>query len=194
MKERQVEIIEASGRILTASGVKGLTIKNLAKEMQFSESAIYRHFTSKEAIVVEMLNYLAESMDKRLAKSVQNDGTAGEKLEELFKSQFIFFKKHPHFVVAAFSDGLMEESGRINEAILKIMGVKMKYLMPLILEGQQKGVFTSAITTEALVDIALGTFRLQMFKWRVSNFEFDIVKVGTKMIQSLLELIGNKQK
>jgi len=51
MKERQLEIIEAAGRILTLSGVSGLTIKNLAKEMQFSESAIYRHFTSKEEII-----------------------------------------------------------------------------------------------------------------------------------------------
>ena len=29
---RQLEIIEAAGKILTASGVGGLTIKNLAKE------------------------------------------------------------------------------------------------------------------------------------------------------------------
>jgi AcrR family transcriptional regulator len=43
---KQLEIIKAAGRILTASGVSGLTIKELAKEMQFSESAIYRHFES----------------------------------------------------------------------------------------------------------------------------------------------------
>ena len=61
---RQFEIIEAAGKILTSSGVGGLTIKNLAKEMQFSESAIYRHFKSKEDIIVAMLNYLANSILK----------------------------------------------------------------------------------------------------------------------------------
>ncbi len=61
-----------------------------------------------------------------------------EKFTTLFQNQFSFFKKNPHFVVAVFSDGLMEESQRINETILKIMGVKMKHLMPIILEGQQK--------------------------------------------------------
>ena len=66
---RQLEIIEAAGKILTASGVSGLTIKNLAKEMQFSESAIYRHFKSKEEIIIAMLNYLADNIDKRLVKS-----------------------------------------------------------------------------------------------------------------------------
>ena len=49
---RQIEIIEAAGRILTVSGISGLTIKNLANEMKFSESAIYRHFKSKEEIII----------------------------------------------------------------------------------------------------------------------------------------------
>ena len=47
ISNRQFEIIVAAGKILTSSGVSGLTIKNLAKEMKFSESAIYRHFASK---------------------------------------------------------------------------------------------------------------------------------------------------
>ena len=62
---RQLEIIEAAGKILNSSGVTGLTIKNLAKEMKFSESAIYRHFASKEEIIIAMLNYLAQEVDER---------------------------------------------------------------------------------------------------------------------------------
>jgi AcrR family transcriptional regulator len=53
--DRQMEIIEAAGRILTSSSTGGLTIKNLAKEMQFSESVIYRHFTGQEEIIVALL-------------------------------------------------------------------------------------------------------------------------------------------
>ena len=34
ISSRQLEIIEAAGKILTTSGVSGLTIKNLAKEMK----------------------------------------------------------------------------------------------------------------------------------------------------------------
>ena len=96
---------------------------------------------------------------------------------------------NPHFVVAVFSDGLLEESQRINETILKIMGVKMKHLMPIILEGQQKKVFTNAIKPDELLHIVMGTFRLQMFKWRVTNFQFDISIEGDNMIQSVLMLI-----
>lgn len=192
VSDRQLEIIEAAGKILTESGVGGLTIKNLAKEMKFSESAIYRHFTSKEEIIVALLEYLAANMDERYTKAISTEQSPEVKFTKLFQNQFSFFKKHPHFVVAVFSDGLMEESQRINETILKIMSVKNKHLMPIILEGQQKKIFTNSISSDDLVHIVMGTFRLQMFKWRIANFQFDISRNGDKMIQSILTLIKTK--
>lgn len=192
ISDRQLEIIEAAGKILTNSGVSGLTIKNLAKEMKFSESAIYRHFTSKEEIIIALLEYLAKSMDERYTNAISSEQSAEEKFTTLFQNQFSFFKKHPHYVVAVFSDGLMEESQKINEAISKIMGVKMKHLMPIIAEGQQKNVFTNSITPEELMHIVMGSFRLQMYKWRGANFQFDIIRNGNNLIQSLLTIIKTK--
>ncbi len=185
---RQLEIIEAAGKILTASGVSGLTIKNLAKEMQFSESAIYRHFESKEEIILSMLNYLASNTEKRLS-NIQLTTDPEENLKALFREQFSFFSLNPHFVVAVFSDGLLEESQRINETFMKLMNIKMKFLMPIIMEGQQRRIFTNAITTDELMHIIMGTFKLQMFKWRIANFEFDIKRSGENMVQSILTLI-----
>ena len=43
MRERQLEIIQAAGDILTESGLAGLTTKNLALKMGFAASALYRH-------------------------------------------------------------------------------------------------------------------------------------------------------
>lgn len=192
ISERQFEIIEAAGKILTSSGVSGLTIKNLAKEMQFSESAIYRHFTSKEEIILAMLEYLALSMDERYAQAVTEDQSVEQRFISIFENQFTFFKNNPHFVVAVFSDGLMEESKRINDAILKIMEVKMKHLLPILKEGQTKGIFTNSIESDELIHIVKGTFRLQMYKWKVSNFQFDILKKGNQMIRSLLSVIKVK--
>lgn len=160
--------------------------------MQFSESAIYRHFTSKEEIIIALLEYLAKSMDERYTNAISGEQSPEEKFTVLFQGQFSFFKYNPHFVVAVFSDGLMEESQRINETILKIMSVKIKHLMPIILEGQQTGVFTQLVTTDELIQIIMGTFRLLMFKWRMANFQFDIESTGNNMIQSLLIIIKNK--
>ncbi len=188
---RQLELIEAASRLLTTSGVNGLTIKNLAKEMNFSESAIYRHFSSKEDIIIAMLHYLAENIDERLANIPKTENPE-DNFRAMFQEQFKFFSRNSHYVVAVFSDGLLEESQRINEAMLKLMVVMMKYLMPLLTDGQQKNIFTNAITNEDLVHIVMGAFKLQMYKWRLFNSEFDLNESGNKMIDSILTLIKSK--
>jgi AcrR family transcriptional regulator len=188
---RQFEIIEAAGKILTASGISGLTIKNLAKEMKFTESAVYRHFTSKEEIIIAMLNYLADSIDERFSKATISSDPE-ENFRALFGAQIRYFNANQHFVVAVFSDGLMEESQRINDCIYNIMQVKMKYLLPIITDGQQKGIFTRVISAEELMHIVMGAFRLQMFKWRMANFSFDINQTADNMVKSILTLIKSK--
>lgn len=191
MKPRQLEIIEATGRILTRYGVNGLTIKNLAKEMNFSESAIYRHFSSKEEIIFELLNYLAESTETRLGYLKKSDFLE-ENFMALFEEQFNFFSKYPYFVVAVFSDGLMEESQRIKEAYFKLMFVVMTNLMPIITQGQQKEIFINTISAEQLVHIIIGSFKLQMFKWKVFDFKSDLIQDGHSLAESMLLLIKNK--
>jgi TetR/AcrR family transcriptional regulator, fatty acid metabolism regulator protein len=192
ISKRQLELIEAAGKILTTSGVGGLTIKNLAIEMQFSESAIYRHFSGKEEVIVAMLNYLANSMDERYKRAIKNDMSPIDKFNALFKSQFQFFQQNPHFIVAVFSDGLMEGSQKINQALLNVMTVKVKHLLPIIIEGQESGLFTKNLKPKVLMHITMGTVRLQMYKWRVGNFKMDIEKNGNEIVQALLSIIKEK--
>ena len=190
--KRQMEIIHAAGRLLTNVGVSGLTTKNLAIEMQFSESAIYRHFPSKEAIIIGLLNHLASTMDDHLTATLDKVDSPKAQFTALFQQQLDFFATHPYFMVAVFSDGLMEESQAINQAIFQIMSVKMKHLRPIILKGQEEGVFSNEISVDQLILVVMGSFRLQMYRWRIANFEFDIVQAGRKTIQSLLLLIQSK--
>lgn len=186
--ERQKEIIDAAGKILTQSGISGLTTKNLAKEMGFSEAAIYRHFPSKEAIILAMLGYLESNMYSRLSEIDQTKGV-DERFKAIFSSQFSFFTQNQHFVVAVFSDGLWEESGQVNQAILALMQTKMSFLLPLIQEGQSQGLFISTISSAQLAHIVIGAFRLHMFKWRVSGFSFDLVSSGNHLIDSILLVV-----
>ncbi|MCF8407101.1 MAG: TetR/AcrR family transcriptional regulator [Chitinophagaceae bacterium] len=189
ISKRQLEIIQAAGKILTQSGIHGLTIKNLAKEMKFTESAIYRHFESKEAIIITMLNYLVVTMDERLSNATKETDLPIKQIEVLFQNQIAFFKENPHFLISVFSDGLLEESEKINECIHGIMQVKSKHIIGIIKAGQDQKVITSKVATEELTHIIMGGFRLLMYKWRLAHFKFDITLKGEHYIKSILELI-----
>ena len=186
---RQLEIIEVSGKILIEKGIKGLTTKTVASEMNFSESAIYRHFKSKEEILVALLSLLKQNMNKRLTAQIKPQNSATENFKAVFTSQFNYFKKNPHFVVAVLSDGLLDESKEIKTIILQLMQNKMQLLGQILEQGKQTNEFNTEISTEDLLPIILGSFRFQMLKWKLSNFQYDITTEGNKTINNLLALI-----
>ena len=157
--------------------------------MEFSEPALYRHFGNKEAIIVTLLRYVAESMDQLYSLSLTKRLNPEQKFRSIFKTQFDFFAQKPHFAVAVFSDGLLEESQMINQEIMKIMTVKVKYLKPIIEEGQRTGVFTQTVNTDFLMHLVMGSIRLQMYKWRIENFQSNLVSIGDELIESLLKII-----
>lgn len=192
LKPRQIEIIQAAGSILTEKGLSGLTTKNLAARMGFGESALYRHFQSKEEVILAMLRYLADTMDKRLRLCVAPHVAPEAKIQAIFRSQLDFFAESPQYLVAIFSEGLLEESPKINEAIKSIMLTKKNHLTDAIRQGQASGAFVGDLPAEDLAHMLMGSFRLLMLRWRMADFSFDVKQSGRDLMQNLYKLIKTK--
>ena len=128
-------------------------------------------------------------MNKRLTAEIKPQNTAAENFKAVFTSQFNYFKKNPHFVVTVLSDGLLDESEEIKTIILQLMQNKMQLLAQILEQGKQANEFNTEISTEDLLPIILGSFRFQMLKWKLSNFQYDITTEGNKTIDNLLALI-----
>ena len=188
--KRQQEIIESAGKLLMEKGIKGLTTKNLAQEMAFSESALYRHFKNKEDIIVLLLDYLGSNIKQRLDIISENDSTSQEKLKQLFSSQFYFFSNNPHFVVAILSEGLFDESEKINQSIMKVIHYKIELVTKIIEVGKENNEFTNGIETQEIVHIIMGSFRMMMLKWKFSKFEIDLINQGNKIMNTTIKLVS----
>jgi len=189
IKPRQLEIIEAAGQLVTEDGFAALTTKRLAERMHFTEAALYRHFKSKEEILVTMLHHLASNIDERLASVAEAHPDPVERVRAMFDSQFTFFQKNPQYLMAIFASGLLEASHGIDAGIERIMVVKRRHLLNAIKEGQRSGVFTAEHSAETLTHIVMGTFRLHMLQWRMSGRSFDVRKKGRVLIGATLDLI-----
>ena len=187
--KRQQEIIESAGKLLMEKGIKGLTTKNLAIEMEFSESALYRHFKNKEDIILLLIHFLSENINLRFETILKAENNAEEKFLALFLSQFQFFKKNPHFIVIVLSDGLMDNSEDIKKSIKKLIETNFAALKKIMTDGQESKLFNQEMEADSLVHFAMGTFRLQMLQWKLSNFNFDIEIKGMKTMTDLLTLL-----
>ena len=81
--ERQIEIIEAATKRIDEHGIQDLTIKTLAADLNLSEAALYRHFKSKNEILLGLLTYFIEEMKDRLDVILSNkDRSPSELLKD----------------------------------------------------------------------------------------------------------------
>ena len=59
---RKQQIIEAARRLITDRGMEAVTIDAIAETVGFSESAIYRHFPSKQQILRRLIDDLEHDL------------------------------------------------------------------------------------------------------------------------------------
>lgn len=190
ISKRQFEIIQAAGKLLLERGIKGLTTKNLAAEMNFSESALYRHFKNKEDLIVFLLDYLRENMQERLLPLTQTNKQPIQGIMAVFESQFAFFSQNPHFIVAVLSEGLVDENPKIAQSVYSILQLKSNVLSQLIEAAKASGQITQTIATPDILHILLGSFRLMMLRWKMARFSYDLEREGAALMRINLQLLA----
>ena len=139
--ERQIEIMEAATLRIDKFGIQELTIKNLASDLSLSEAALYRHFKSKNEILLGLLTYFILEMNERLALIIEDkEKQPSELLKKVFVSQLNTFVQKPAIVSVIFSEGIFQFNKELSEKVSTMMALMQKNIKALIERGQNAGV------------------------------------------------------
>ena len=189
--DRQKEIIDVSLQLIAENGIQGLTIKNIANKIGFTESAIYRHYENKIQILIAILDYFKENSDSFFLKETQRVESSIIKIERLFLSHFNRFTSKPSLVAVIFSEEIFRNETVLVEKIQEIMKSNTQSLTSIIETGQKNNEIRTDIEATYLSTIVLGSLRMFVKKWQMSNFSFDLIGKGSEFINSIKILIQN---
>ncbi|NOR86489.1 MAG: TetR family transcriptional regulator [Bacteroidales bacterium] len=179
---RQAEIIEKSIGIIANKGIQGLTIKNLSKEIGISEPAIYRHFDSKTAILIAILDTF-EDMSTLMGGLAKNSAdTAPNKIAFIFSSMTDIFMETPALVSVIFAEEIFKNELVLKEKITSILNNNEDTIEGIIKNGQKKGEVRSDMSYKNLALIIMGSLRLIVKRWDLNNFSFDLKKEGKELM------------
>ena len=87
-------ILETALKVASRVGLQGLTIGTLSEELQLSNSGLFAHFGSKEALMLRTLEYAAE----RYAEVVVRPALAAPRGEPRIRALFEAFLRWPELV------------------------------------------------------------------------------------------------
>ena len=191
LSERQIEIIEAATKLIGEGGVQSLTTKTLAAEIGFSEPALYRHFSDKNEILKTILLFFKDVLRKGTMEIIKTDFSAEKKIQAMIDFQFNHLEKNPAIIMVLFSETSFQYNTELSNMVSQIMKQKSEMVAGMIESGQQEGVIRTDISAMQLATIVMGSMRFTLLKWRLSDFNFDLLQEG-KQLGVTLELLLKK--
>ena len=192
LTNRQIEIIQAATKLIGQGGVQSLTTKTLAKEMGFSEPALYRHFKDKNEILLSVLRFYMGQLKKGISDISEDKLSGLDKIKAVVDFQFGHFTKHPAIIMVIFAETSFQYDSVLSNQVSEIMRQKSKSLESIIKSGQEEGVIRKDILPQQLATIVMGSMRITILKWRLSNFKFDLLAEG-QTLWATFELLLRKQ-
>lgn len=188
--DRQIEIMEAATLRIDKFGIQELTIKNLAADLNLSEAALYRHFKSKNEILLGLLTYFIVGMRDRITTIVANEEkNPSELLQQIFTSQLNTFMHKPSIVSVIFSEGIFQFNIELSNKVSEMMELMKVNINFIIARGQNDGVFGKTISADSLTTIVMGSMRMVVLKWKLSGNKSNLVKDGSTVLNGLLKMI-----
>ncbi|MCC6448743.1 MAG: TetR/AcrR family transcriptional regulator [Chitinophagaceae bacterium] len=188
--ERQIEIMEAATLRIDKFGIQELTIKNLASDLSRSEAALYRHFKSKNEILLGLLTYFILEMNERIAVIIADkEKQPSELLKQLFLSQLNTFVQKPAIVSVIFSEGIFQFNKELSEKVSAMMALMQKNINTLVIRGQNDGVYGKLLGAETITTIIMGSMRMVVLKWKLSGNKSNLVNDGKNVLNGLLKML-----
>ncbi|MCZ2459732.1 MAG: TetR/AcrR family transcriptional regulator [Chitinophagales bacterium] len=188
--DRQIDIMDAATARIDKHGIQNLTTKNLAADLGLSEPALYRHFKSKNEILLGLLTYFIAEMKTRMAGVLSEPHeTAGDELRTLFSSQLEAFTKKPAIVSVIFSESIFHFNKELSKKVSEIMDLMQQFVSKNISSGQNKGQYSKLIAPGALATIIIGGMRLTVLKWKMSGHKSNLINDGKAVLEGVLKMI-----
>jgi AcrR family transcriptional regulator len=80
-------LLDAAARVFARKGLQGATVEEISEDAGFSRGAFYSHFTTKEEILLEVIQERATQQMTAIAEAFQQDGALEERLLKI--GQFV---------------------------------------------------------------------------------------------------------
>lgn len=192
LSARQLEILNATVKLIGEGGIQGLTIKNLSHEIGITESAIYRHFSSRTEILEVLLDTIKENITAKYTRAAQSGKDSFDRIRAMLDYQFSTFTAHPSYAIVILSDGLYQNEPVLRDRIYDIMEFARETFIKIINEGKEAGQIRKDISSGQLAFIIMGSIRLMINQWTLSEFRFDLKRQGSELRKTLELLLKNE--
>lgn len=190
VSDRQREIMDAALSIMSAHGIQRLTTKNLARSLKVTEPALYRHFRSKQDLLMSILSGYREFFAGIVRKITDAGPEAFDKIGALYREMFRDFADRPALSMVLFSEDIFKYDRHLSREVFEIIEMTHDTIEGMLREGVRRGEVRSDVPSRQMSWMVMGTMRLVVTKWRISGYAIDLPGEGRKMLSYMRKVLN----
>lgn len=191
-KDRKKQILTATREFIFSEGTSRFTLKKISNMIGITEAGVYRHFATKEEVILALLDSMFDPW-KAALENLLNDDTP-----EQYKI-LLLGKLHIHFLTEAkvnpmlfFSDALSPTHKRIIPKLLENFTFINSTIFKILSEGLKNNRFKQNFDVSAIQRCILGTLQGFVLKSTLQRAlpQDTLIKDLDKTLITLIKLIG----
>ncbi len=184
---RKESIILSAIDIIDNLGFQGLSIKEISVREGIAEGTLYKHFRSKDEVVLAVLDYYSK-FDEDIKQTIELKELSCADSIRFFISRFAeYYQNYPEMTAIYNSFEVFRNEANLAAKISEIFEYRSAILINIVKEGVYSGEFNLNTDCENLSDIILGSCREITLKWRMRKYNFDL----KERLLSTLDMILN---
>lgn len=190
---RKENVVLTAIEIIDELGIQGLSTREIAKRQGISEGTLFRHFKSKNDIILDVLEYFSK-YDADIFQSVKlKEFKPKEAIRFLVDSYITYYENYPAIISLTQIYGVFLSEPDFAAKTKSILSSRKNFLKEVIEEGQQVGEIKGDVESGIIADIIIGTISSLCMTWRLSNRGFALRKKTLAALTVILDGLNDSK-
>ncbi len=170
---RKQQIALAAMEIISEEGMQNLAMMKIAKRVGVTDAAIYKHFTSKDEMLLFMIEQIETTMFTRVIALVKDIEDPLEKLHNLFKFQLEFCEENKGIPRIIFTEFLQHKNKDLKQKVRRILNNYLTFIQKMLNTAIENGQIKGNINVESAATIFLGMIQSNVILWTLADYTYS---------------------
>lgn len=168
---KKEKILQTLAFMLEQPSPEKITTANLARQLDVSEAALYRHFASKAQMFEGLIGFIESALFGTLNRIIDETSVGTEQIHAILTFLLLFSEKNKGMTRVLIGEALVHENDRLQERVNKIGQRIESTLKQQIRLAELAGLWPERLKGTLFAPLALGYITGKWHLFAKSKFE-----------------------
>ena len=171
---RKKQIIAAARKLIVKKGSEHLTVRAIAKEVNITEAAVYRHFKNKKEILSFLLSHIMAAMMDEIDRALSDSTPSLEILHGILVNHLSRIEQARGMSFQIIAEVISFGDRGLNREVYESINVYIEKLKDLITEGVRGGFIRDDVDLDSSAMLLFSMIQGMVNVWALGHYKFDL--------------------